>query len=332
MKFFFLAIMLFLLIGGVFISRSLFQPSEENKGGENTNGEEQTPVQDADNISEKADQIVVTHPLPNQRVKSPLEIEGQARGSWFFEGSFPIQVLTEDGEEIARGVAVAQGEWMTTDFVPFRVTLDFAAPTLENGTVVLEKDNPSGLPENADALTFPVKFFHPSSPLPQPRAVPMTRADERVTKKPFGILIDPETSPVQPEKFRGYHTGADFETFPEEASIDMPVSALCDGKVLVKRNATGYGGIIVTDCILDGKKVTVVYGHLRLASIEKELGQSVVRGEVLGVLGTGGSVETDGERKHLHVGIHRGETLDIRGYVPTLSETAAWLDPEKYLP
>src|SRR4030067_1140465 len=42
---------------------------------------------------------------------------------------------------------------------------------------------------------------------------PINRADERVTKKPFGIFITPQNSPIQPEKFSGFHTGADFENF-----------------------------------------------------------------------------------------------------------------------
>jgi hypothetical protein len=34
---------------------------------------------------------------------------------------------------------------------------------------------------------------------------------QRVTKKPFGLYVDPDNSPVQPEMFTGYHTGADAE-------------------------------------------------------------------------------------------------------------------------
>ncbi|PIX90274.1 MAG: hypothetical protein COZ29_00885, partial [Candidatus Moranbacteria bacterium CG_4_10_14_3_um_filter_45_9] len=52
---------------------------------------------------------------------------------------------------------------------------------------------------------------------------PLDRASERVTKKPFGILIKKATSPVQQERFSGYHTGTDFETFPDESDIDVSV-------------------------------------------------------------------------------------------------------------
>lgn len=156
---------------------------------------------------------------------------------------------------------------------------------------------------------------------------PIERAGERVTKKPFGIFIDPATSPVQPERFRGYHTGTDFETFPEEAMSDVPVRAICSGSLLVKRFATGYGGVVVESCTNKDEPITVVYGHMRLTSIKAAVGEKIAVGDVIGVLGTGRSQETDGERKHLHLGIHRGSAIDIRGYVASKQELGAWIDP-----
>jgi len=47
---------------------------------------------------------------------------------------------------------------MTENFVPFAVSLAFDQPTTATGTLVLQKDNPSGLPENADEITIPVRF------------------------------------------------------------------------------------------------------------------------------------------------------------------------------
>jgi hypothetical protein len=91
-------------------------------------------------------------------VASPLAIAGSARGTWFFEGSFPVKVLDESGQELGRGIAQAQGDWMTEDFVPFKVTIMFTRPTSSVGAVVLEKDNPSGLPQNDQAISVPIKF------------------------------------------------------------------------------------------------------------------------------------------------------------------------------
>jgi hypothetical protein len=159
---------------------------------------------------------------------------------------------------------------------------------------------------------------------------PIDRAGERVTKKPFGIFITPQNSPVQPEKFRGYHTGTDFEIFPEELNADVPVVAVCDGKIVIKKTASGYGGVLVESCELNGEPVTVIYGHLKLASIKKNTGDSLAQGEEIGILGKAYSAETDGERKHLHLGIHKGAGVNILGYVQSKAELSGWFDPCLY--
>lgn len=41
--------------------------------------------------------------------------------------------------------------------------------------------------------------------------LPIAEFEKRITKKPFGIYITPQNSPVQPERFTGYHTGVDVE-------------------------------------------------------------------------------------------------------------------------
>ena len=105
-----------------------------------------------------ADQIKVTKPQPNQMVESPLIIEGEARGSWFFEGVFPIMLLDSNGNAIARHFAQVQGEWMTEDFVPFKAQIEFEKPATDTGILILEKDNPSGLSENDASIEIPVRF------------------------------------------------------------------------------------------------------------------------------------------------------------------------------
>lgn len=102
--------------------------------------------------------IRVTTPEPYATVKSPLTIQGEARGNWYFEASFPIKMLDADGKVLGTTTGEAQGDWMTEDFVPFKATLTYSAPTTETGMLVLEKDNPSGLPENADEIRIPVTF------------------------------------------------------------------------------------------------------------------------------------------------------------------------------
>jgi len=108
---------------------------------------------------EKTSDIIVAQPKPNETITSPLEVEGRARGSWFFEASFPIKLVGEtDNDLITTGIAQAQGDWMTNDFVSFKATLEFGPTKAKTGILILEKDNPSGLPENARQIEIPVKF------------------------------------------------------------------------------------------------------------------------------------------------------------------------------
>lgn len=110
---------------------------------------------------ETDDIIVIDAPIPGATVTSPVTVFGKARGNWFFEGSFPIIVVNWDGLIIGEGIATAQGEWMTTEFVPFAgtvsYTLDPETP-YDRGAIIFKKDNPSGLPEHDDAREIPVTF------------------------------------------------------------------------------------------------------------------------------------------------------------------------------
>ncbi len=99
-----------------------------------------------------------TNLKPGQTVASPLTIKGEAPGTWFFEASFPVSILDERGNKLVTVPAQAKGEWMTTAYVPFEVTLTFDAGTSTEGTIHFENDNPSGLPENSRSVTVPVTF------------------------------------------------------------------------------------------------------------------------------------------------------------------------------
>jgi hypothetical protein len=104
------------------------------------------------------DLIELQTPLPGGLLQSPVTIAGRARGTWYFEASFPVYLLDAAGDTIARVPAHADGAWMTTEFVPFHVTLTFTPPASGAGTLILAKDNPSGLPEHAAELRVPVRF------------------------------------------------------------------------------------------------------------------------------------------------------------------------------
>jgi murein DD-endopeptidase MepM/ murein hydrolase activator NlpD len=154
---------------------------------------------------------------------------------------------------------------------------------------------------------------------------PVFDAASRITKKTFGLYVTPKNSPVSPERFTGYHSGVDFETTASEQDVDVPVDAVCTGKIVLKKWASGYGGVLAQRCAFDGNEVVVIYGHMKLASVKVSIGDELVRGGKIGVLGKGYSTETDGERKHLHLGIHTGSTITILGYVQKESQLADWI-------
>lgn len=102
-----------------------------------------------------SENVIVTDPLPNGAVSQTFTVRGEARGSWFFEASFPLQVRDPDNNNVGGGIAMARDNWMTTEFVLFegKVTVEnYSGPA----RLVLLKDNPSGLPENEDSVEFPI--------------------------------------------------------------------------------------------------------------------------------------------------------------------------------
>lgn len=102
---------------------------------------------------------VITSPQANSRISSPLRVKGTAPAGWMFEGVFPIKLLDENRKIIAQSQAkeVVPGSWNTGSDVEFNATLTFSTQAI-SGFLVLEKDNPSGLPEKAASFEIPVTF------------------------------------------------------------------------------------------------------------------------------------------------------------------------------
>lgn len=104
-------------------------------------------------------QVIINLPQPEAIISSPLVVKGEARGNWFFEASLPVKLLNDKREVMASTAATAEGDWMTTSFVPFSALLEFET-TATSGYLVIAKDNPSGLSENDASFEIPVKFLN----------------------------------------------------------------------------------------------------------------------------------------------------------------------------
>lgn len=102
------------------------------------------------------ERVVVTSPKANSSVGNTFVVSGSAPGPWYFEASFPIKIVDKDNNFIGQGIAQAQGEWMTTDQVTFTATVTLVGSYSGPATVVLMRDNPSGMPENDDSVSVPI--------------------------------------------------------------------------------------------------------------------------------------------------------------------------------
>jgi hypothetical protein len=89
-------------------------------------------------------------------IESPLVVEGKAKGTWFFEASFPIKVVDQNDNILGYSYVTALGEWMTEEYVDFRGEIEFTSEEEKNGFFVFMKDNPSGLPEYDKEIRIPV--------------------------------------------------------------------------------------------------------------------------------------------------------------------------------
>ena len=103
-----------------------------------------------------SDHIVVDVPKPGDAIGKTFTVSGKARGTWFFEASFPVVLMDTSGNVLWQGPAQAEGEWMTEDFVPFSVTVTLTSSYTGSATLVLKRDNPSGLPEHDASVSFPI--------------------------------------------------------------------------------------------------------------------------------------------------------------------------------
>lgn len=171
-------------------------------------------------------------------------------------------------------------------------------------------------------------FFAP------PLGKPLNDFSSRPKLLRFGMYVtpDPNQNPIDPpERFTGYHTALDIETFPAEADRDIPVFAVCDGTILAAQTAEGHGGVIVQSCVVNGESVTVLYGHVDPVSFTHFEGSRAGKGDQLALLAAAHTEASGLNRKHLHLSIHKGSEIEYAGYVQSRDELQAFIDPRPLL-
>ena len=77
------------------------------------------------------DDIFITSPEPGDSMTTTIFIQGYARGLWYDEAVFPVEIQNGSGTVIGSAQGKAQSEWTTENFVPFTAEIDLKA--LYNG-------------------------------------------------------------------------------------------------------------------------------------------------------------------------------------------------------
>lgn len=156
-----LTLIIILLV--IILFKYLFpQISSPNSDNSKNLSETVTPIT-TNNIkrifSMKGEEFQILQPYNLNKISSPLVIEGEVKGPWFFEGTFPIKIEDKGGNLIKQGVAQSSEDWMSTGWVSFRTSIDFDIEKEIDAIIIFKKSNPSDLPENEDQATINVKLF-----------------------------------------------------------------------------------------------------------------------------------------------------------------------------
>ncbi|RYY99195.1 MAG: hypothetical protein EOO11_05775 [Chitinophagaceae bacterium] len=123
-------------------------------GPEQTAGPSQPPKKAV--LPDTSGLIGITQPQAGDTLSGAVLVTGSARGPWYFEAEFPVRLVNSAGRVIAQAPAHAEGDWMTSNRVPFRAQLPVPRGAAGNARLILEKANPSGMPERADSIVLPV--------------------------------------------------------------------------------------------------------------------------------------------------------------------------------
>ncbi len=100
-------------------------------------------------------------------------------------------------------------------------------------------------------------------------------------------------------------------------SGDVPIVAVQDGQVTTSQYSDSYGNYVIISHLVDGQQISTLYAHLD--RLDVSAGQSVSKGQQLGLMGnTGRSYGA-----HLHFEVHVG------GWNGQKSNS---VDPMKYIP
>jgi murein DD-endopeptidase MepM/ murein hydrolase activator NlpD len=164
------------------------------------------------------------------------------------------------------------------------------------------------LPARADAFLPAVEVVPAQSLAPALDAVSAPIARDAFGISTYSVVQWPVPATTPVSSGFGYrecdgcttdHKGTDFNP-----GGGYPIQSIADGVVTdAGWDSTGYGFMVTVEHVIDGQTVTSLYAHMLEGSIAVSVGQTISRGEVLGLVGSTG--EATGA--HLHFGLLFGD-------------------------
>lgn len=191
----------------------------------------------------------------------------------------------------------------------------FANMPTEEETVTLQQVAQSGAQSLvvASAVEAPVELGRESYSATTPEEIAKKKAADALAKRlaqnRSGMTSSMNLSMVAPgtgavrwpiTSFRlgrgigdsGYHQGVDLL-----APGGTPLFSVADGVVRVSSEGySGYGVAVVIDHVINGQRVSTLYGHMTYGSRQVVQGQTVSAGQLIGLVGSTGSSTAN----HLH--------------------------------
>ncbi len=109
-------------------------------------------------VSGKAnkDDLVLFSIAPGAKVSGKVEATGVIKGAYFFEANIITNILDGNKNMLKQGHGDATTDWMTSDPVSFKTSLDFTGLPAGPAYIEIRNDNPSGLPENDKSILIPI--------------------------------------------------------------------------------------------------------------------------------------------------------------------------------
>lgn len=95
-------------------------------------------------------------PRAGDTVTAGITVSGSARGDWFTQGAFWVEVIAENGDVLIRNQVPSKGNSMTTGMVQFSSSVLISPNYHGPATVRLVNDNPPGHPNPDRSVSIPV--------------------------------------------------------------------------------------------------------------------------------------------------------------------------------